>query len=440
MAQPKVLMLGWEFPPLINGGLGIASHGIAQALAHRTALSLILPKVHPDFALANTQLIGLNQLNLKKTVTAELQRDFFNKVEEVYRVSVGLDPYYVAHEDKKDISIFSYSEKDKTESEEEIDPNPFQVSEDLYDHHVIDKVRFYTRHVLSMAEEKDFDIIHAHDWMTFPAALELKLATGKPLVLHVHSLDYDRGGPELKNWIYSLEKEVLQEADKIVAVSHYTASILREHYDVAADKIQAVYNGIEPREAYKKKKGFPEKLVLFLGRVTGQKGPEIFLEVAEKVYRRYPEVRFVMAGTGDKLKRLIEAGAYTEVGHRFHFTGFLDREQVADLLAMSDVYCMPSVSEPFGLSALEAAQFNIPMVLSSQSGVSEVMPGALTADHWDTDEMSEQIIDILTNESMGRLLVEQNKEALEGLTWDRAGEQLLKLYENILEEPSLKEV
>ena len=438
MSTPKVLMLGWEFPPIINGGLGIASLGIAQALAKRSALTLILPKVDSNFSLDQTELIGLNSLDLKKYREEQLFRDYFEKIEEVHEAPVSLDPYYVEFQQRNTIRAHRRLAKNSFLVPEAEDENPFAADEDLYGHRVVEKVRLYTKFVCQIAEERDFDVIHAHDWMTFPAALELKLRTGKPIVLHVHSLDYDRGGPELKNWIYELEKELLAEADQIVAVSHYTSSILQDHYQVPTEKIKVVYNGVAPVETFQKAKPFPEKLVLFLGRVTGQKGPEIFLDVAQKVYERYPEVRFVMAGTGDRLKRMIEAGAYTEVGHRFHFTGFLNREQVSDLLAMSDIYCMPSVSEPFGLSALEAAQFGLPMVLSKQSGVSEVMRGALTADHWDTEEMAEQVLDLLTNESMARLLVEQNTEALEGLTWERAGDDLISLYQQILDTETIE--
>ena len=431
MAQPKVLMLGWEFPPIINGGLGVASMGIARALSSKSALTLILPKADPKLTLQNTELVGLNQLDLKKYREEELYRDYFESIEEVMQVPVSMDPYHSELQYRNTVLAHRRQAKNHYLVPEGEDENPFEADDDLYGHRVVEKVRLYAKYACQIAEEREFDVIHAHDWMTFPAALEIKLRTGTPIVLHVHSLDYDRGGADLKNWIFHLEKELLQEADQVVAVSHYTAGIMETHYGVDPEKITVVYNGVTPRETYSKPKGFPEKLVLFLGRVTGQKGPENFLEVAQRVYRRFPEVRFVMAGTGDRLKRMIEAGAYTEVGHRFHFTGFLDQQGVGDLLAMSDVYCMPSVSEPFGLSALEAAQFGVPMVISRQSGVSEVLPGALVADHWDTDDMAQQVLDLLTNEPMARLLAEQNTDALHKLSWDAAADKLLALYSSL---------
>ena len=427
-------MLGWEFPPVINGGLGVATLGIARALAARTSLTLILPKAAPGLALENTEVVGLNQLDIKQYREEELIQDYFESIESVFQVPVSMDPYYTELQYRNTLRAHRRQAKSTYLTPEAADENPFEVDEDLYGHRVVEKVRLFAKFACQIAEGRDFDVIHAHDWMTFPAALEIKLRTGKPLVLHVHSLDYDRGGPDLKNWIFELEQSLLAQADKVVAVSHYTRSILIEQYGIAPEKVEAVHNGLTPREVFTKPKGFPDKLVLFLGRVTSQKGPEIFLDVAQRVYNRFPEVRFVMAGAGDRLKRLIEAGAYSEVGHRFHFTGFLNQKQVSDLLAMSDVYCMPSVSEPFGLSALEAAQFGIPMVISKQSGVSEVLPGALSADHWDVEELAEQVLDLLTNESMARLLVEQNSEALGGVTWERNAEQLLKIYDEIVEE------
>lgn len=431
MVQPKVLMLGWEFPPHINGGLGVASLGIARAVAQHAKLHLILPKVASDTSVANIQMYGLNQLDLKKYREEELLRDYFTEMEQVHEVPMALDPYHVALTQDSSLVAHRSQAKNTHLVPQSADENPFDGEEDLYGGRVVEKVRLYAKFVCQLAEEIAYDVIHAHDWMTFPAAVELKIRTGKPLVFHVHSLDYDRGGPELKNWIFQLEKDLLKEADRVVAVSHYTAAILQEHYHIESSKIKVVHNGICPKESYSKPKGFPEKLVLFLGRVTNQKGPEIFLQVAQRVYERYPEVRFVMAGTGDRLKKLIEAGAYTEVGHRFHFTGFLDQHHVMDLLAMSDVYCMPSVSEPFGFSALEAAQFKLPMVLSRQSGVSEVLPGALVADYWDEEDMADQLLDLLTNEGMARLLVEQNTEALHDLTWEVTAKLLLETYEGV---------
>lgn len=300
---------------------------------------------------------------------------------------------------------------------------------ELYGEDVIQKVILFSKYVLKIAERKEFDVVYAHDWMTFLAGLEVKAKTGKPLALHVHALDYDRGGPESKGWIFELEKYAMENADLIMPVSNYTASVITGHYGINPEKVSAVHNGADHVDVFNIQKGFPEKLVLFLGRVTGQKGPEFFLEVASKVFESYPKVRFVVAGTGDRLKRLIETGAYRQIGHKFHFTGFLTKEKVHKLLAMTDVYCMPSVSEPFGLSALEAAQFGVPMVISKQSGVAEVLSGALSADYWDVNLMAEHIINLLKSKRLSSKVVKQSLLDMESLTWDVAAE---KIYQNFL--------
>ena len=267
--------------------------------------------------------------------------------------------------------------------------------------------------------------------MTF-AGVEIKKHTGKPLAVHVHSLSYDRSGPDSRGWVYDIEKYGMQEADIVIPVSDYTGDIVVHHFGIDRNKVFPVHNGVDLVDAYKQDKSFPEKLVLFLGRITLQKGPEIFLEIASKVLKETDNVRFVMAGTGDKLKRIIESGSYKNVGNKFHFTGFLDKEKVNSLLSQADVYCMPSVSEPFGLSALEAAQFGIPAVISKQSGVAEVLKGALKADFWDVDLMAEHISCLLNDSEVKDSVVENSYKDLRGLTWDSASEKIIDVFSNYL--------
>jgi glycosyltransferase involved in cell wall biosynthesis len=220
-------------------------------------------------------------------------------------------------------------------------------------------------------------------------------------------------------------------ADAVLPVSHYTGSIAESHYGVTKHKITAVHNGADPVKVYHDTKDFPEKLILFLGRITGQKGPQYFLDIAAKVIEHVPNVRFVMAGTGDRLRSLIETGAYRQIGNKFHFTGFLNKEKVQKLLSIADVYCMPSVSEPFGLSALEAAQFGIPCVISKQSGVAEVLYGALKADFWDVDKMAGHIISLLQNEALRESVIRNAFNDLENLTWEKAAEKVVGVYQKV---------
>lgn len=438
----KVLMLGWEFPPVINGGLGVACLGLSKALSEFVDLTVILPKSDPNFIVENVELIGLNNIDLKsilkkETTTTKTLYDTFADTE---YVNIDIDPYLhlsqTMGKERVRISESTITDTQLTEqqSEELMIEKFLHVFRDgeLYGEDVIQKVIYYSKYVLMLAAHKEFDVIYAHDWMTFLAGLEIKAKTGKPLALHVHALDYDRGGPDSKGWIYDLEKYAMENADLILPVSEYTAGVISNHYGIDPEKVKPVHNGADDVEAYKLERGFPEKLVLFLGRVTGQKGPEFFLEVASKVFESYPKVRFVVAGTGDRLKRLIESGAYKQIGHKFHFTGFLNKEKVHKLLAMTDVYCMPSVSEPFGLSALEAAQFGIPMVISRQSGVAEVLSGALSADYWDTDLMAEHILSLLKSKRLSNQVVKMSNKDLKHLRWKDSAQKVYDAFETLL--------
>ncbi len=415
-------MLGWEFPPIINGGLGVACYGIAKALAKKSDLSLIIPKADPNFVVQNVETIGLNTAKAEELMKG---RDLFSFKDflDVEYVESNIMPYQPV----KNIEKLELENKELSY----LDDLNFFKQDDLYGGNVLGRVMKFTNVAVRIAMLKDFDVIHAHDWMTFFAGIQIKALSDKPLVLHVHATEVDRSGPENKGVVYEIEKKGFEEADKIIAVSHYTSQIIQEHYGISADKIEVCYNGIEKVETFRNPRSNGEKLVLYLGRLVSQKGPEYFLETALKVIDQNPEVRFVMAGTGDSLRHLIEEGAARRIGSKFHFTGFLNPEKVRQLYSMADVYVMPSISEPFGLSALEAAQFGIPCVLSKQSGVSEVMPNALMADFWDTDLMARHISDLLRNETLKDYVVNTTFQDIENLTWDTTADNILKVYDKI---------
>jgi len=424
MKRPKVLMLGWEFPPIINGGLGVACLGLAKALSKHVDLTMIIPKSDPNFIVDKVELIGLNNLDIEKFKQIKTSK-FYKKFAKVETVEANIDPY-----DTADISFDIL--KSETGMNFRIDEmkNVFSMG-DLYGDDLIHKVIEFAKYTTRLALTKDFDVVHCHDWMTFLAGIEIKKLTGKPLVLHVHATEYDRSGPEARNFVYELERWAMHYADAVLPVSHYTGSIAESHYGVTKHKITAIHNGADPVKVYHDTKDFPEKLILFLGRITGQKGPQYFLDIAAKVIEHVPNVRFVMAGTGDRLRSLIETGAYRQIGNKFHFTGFLNKEKVHKLLSIADVYCMPSVSEPFGLSALEAAQFGIPCVISKQSGVAEVLYGALKADFWDVDKMAGHIISLLQNEALRESVIRNAFNDLENLTWDKAAEKVVGVYQKV---------
>ncbi len=432
MKKLKVLSLGWEFPPIINGGLGVACYGLSQSLAKLVDLTLIIPKSDIGADLPGANLIGLNMLNpdhyrLTKEQLAHSYESFANVIE---IPQTNFSPYsdneLVSVDKKESTHTEVVTEKKVTVFTHFEDLPTFNI-EELYGEDIYDKIQRYAQVVAHIAATLEFDVIHAHDWMTFLAGMEVKAQSGKPLVLHVHALETDRTGTENRGFVFNLEKQAMQYADSIIAVSKFTADSILKYYQVSLSKVHAVHNGVEAVVPYKSEKGFPEKMVLFLGRLTGQKGPGYFMEVAQRVLNKYPDVRFVMAGSGDRLKTLIETGAYKKLGTKFHFTGFMDREKVYQLLSMADVYCMPSVSEPFGLSALEAAQFGVPTVISRQSGVSEVLKGALSTDFWDVDRMAKNIVDLLTNDKIRERVINENYKNLETLTWDNSAEQVERI-------------
>lgn len=435
MSRLRVLKLGWEFPPLINGGLGIACLGLSRALAKHVDLTVVVPKSSPEADYSDFHLVGLNLVTLTELQQAE-SRYRYESFAQVRQVPVFLDPYEdggLVGDALTELRALPGGEAIFSETTlKQLDS--FKVGE-LYGPDLGGKVVEFSKVAAKLALLEDFDIIHAHDWMTYLAGIEVKKATGKPLVVHVHALQYDRAGADARGWIYDLEKYGLDEADRIIPVSRYTGEIIATHYGINPAKISPVHNGADPVEAFATKKKFPEKLVLFLGRLTSQKGPEFFLETAAKVIAKNPKVRFVVAGTGDKLRPLIESGAFRGLGGHFHFTGFLDKQKVHDLLSMTDVYCMPSVSEPFGLSALEAAQFGIPAVISKQSGVAEVLQGALKADYWDVELMAKHITDLLEDEELRARVIEQAKLDIEASTWDAAAAKVMKIYEELAAPP-----
>lgn len=429
MKRLRVLKLGWEFPPLINGGLGIACLGLSRALAKQVDLRVVVPKADPDAQFDGFQLTGLNAVRVEDLQKVE-GRYRYESFAQVQRVPVHLDPYEFGeaamidhlHDVPGGEVKFSHTTRKQLEQ--------FRMG-DLYGSDLGDRVIEFSKIAAKLAMQDDFDVVHAHDWMTFLAGVEVKKATGKPLVVHVHASQYDRAGADARGWIYDIEKYGMREADRVIPVSIYTGQVCAAHYGIDEAKIRPVHNGADPVEVFTTRKKFPEKLVLFLGRLTAQKGPEFFLEIAARVLASNPDVRFVVAGTGEKLRPLIETGAFHGLGGHFHFTGFLNKEKVNELLSMTDVYCMPSVSEPFGLSALEAAQFGIPAVISKQSGVAEVLCGALVADFWDTELMAKHINDLLTDDDLRDRVVEQAKRDIAASTWDAAADKVVSIYQEI---------
>jgi glycogen(starch) synthase len=424
----KVLMLGWEFPPFFSGGLGVATFGMVKALSPKVNIKLIIPNSSGNVSLSNVNIVGLNAVSAEELNLERLQFDYAKYTSELHSVSLTVSPYHHINEAILKNKLDKFDSLAMKESKLET-IRTFFSGNDLYGFDIKYKIYLYAQLVDQLVSGGEFDLIHAHDWITFPAGIQLKKRTQKPLILHVHSLETDRAGEATRNEIYWLEKEGMTIADRIFSVSQFTKDQIIKHYGIEAEKIHVVHNGIDPEHKPKTQHQLRDKLIVFLGRITHQKGPEFLLETAEKVSRVYPRLKFVVAGTGDQFSHLLETSAYKKMGSKFIFTGFLTKSKVDEHLNMADVYFRPSVSEPFGLTALEAAQHHVPTVLSSQSGAAEVMKSSLKADFWDTDKYANYIYALLKYNALNHQLTETANNELSGLTWNHTAEKIWNVYQ-----------
>ena len=299
-----------------------------------------------------------------------------------------------------------------------------------YGKSLLQEVKRYAIVAANIAAKENFDIIHAHDWLTYLAGVEAKKVSGKALVIHVHATEFDRSGTNVNQLVYDIEKAGMHYADKIITVSNMTRTTVIERYGISPEKITTIYNGVEKDlfENKKYKKNIDEKIVTFLGRVTFQKGPEYFIEAAYKVIQKTDKVRFVMAGSGDMLRRMIRRVASLGIGDRFHFTDFLKGEDVSRMFGMSDVYVMPSVSEPFGISPLEAMSSEVPVIISKQSGVAEILQHAIKIDFWDIDAMADAIYGLIKYDGLSRMFTRHGTDEVNKLKWEKAAKQVHEIY------------
>lgn len=476
-----VFMLGWEFPPFISGGLGTACYGLTKALSRQDArITFVLPKAVGSEYSSHVRLLSpqapeaavgdrmpqsvastyqmqratngsANGISTNGSVLARSNgtangasngKDPMANVTFMAIPSRIISPYLSAGpsgggqavelprqpEHRRPVNVLGSAYDRGLAAWSQSQPAGAHYEGDL-----LAETKRYADLCVYLAAGQDFDVIHAHDWMTFPAGLAVAAATGKPLVVQVHSTEFDRAGENINQQVYDIERRGVHGALRVVAVSYLTRSILEHRYGVPPDKIEVVYNGIdnetspsttEPRTAIRK----GDKIVLFLGRVTMQKGPEYFVNAAKKVLQKYDQVKFVMAGSGDKIRDVIELAAAQGIGHKVLFTGFLRGKDVERIFKMADVYVMPSVSEPFGIAPLEAIRHDVPVIISKTSGVAEVLTHALKVDFWDTDEIANKIIAVLKHPPLSSTLREHADIELRSLTWDGAAKQCQDVY------------
>jgi len=426
----RVLMFGWEFPPHISGGLGTASYGLTKGMATMDDLEVIfvVPKAWGDEDQSMVRLIGANKVPVAyKKIFYKGTRTPIEKIEVFSKIVPYTDP-----ED-----FWKRVSSEVTGHRLFIQTNNTGMVDfsGRYDHNLLDEIYKYSIVASVIAEENDFDVIHAHDWLAYPAGIAAMEVSGKPLVIHVHATDFDRSGGNVNPEVYRIEKRGMDAASKIITVSNLTRDIVINKYNINPDKVETVYNAVEHVELTENivvNKGFDEKVVTFLGRITLQKGPEYFIEAAYKVLKVMDNVRFVMAGSGDMMERMMRRAASLRITDRFHFTGFLKGMDVYTMLAMSDVYIMPSVSEPFGISPLEAMQSNVPVIISKQSGVAEILTHAVKTDFWDIDAMADAIYGILNYPALANMIIRNGKEEVVRLKWDNSARHVRDIYERVI--------
>ncbi|MCX6707708.1 MAG: glycosyltransferase family 4 protein [Candidatus Woesearchaeota archaeon] len=415
----RVLMFGWEFPPFASGGLGTACEGIVKGLAARGENVIFVAPKTPASSKHNIKLISANDDPILKNVK--------------FRMLPGLLTPYM-------------SEQEYHGLKQEVQEDPHNKNESaqpiLYGKNLFQEVHMFSERARQIARKEQFDVIHAHDWLTFSAGIKAKEISRKPLVVHVHATEFDRtGGNGINQFVYNLEKEGMEKADRVITVSNYTKNMVVSNYGIDPAKIDVVHNAVEFTDysynANKTKLSNEDKIVLFLGRITLQKGPDYFIYAAKRVIDMYPNVKFVIAGSGDMEPFIIEKVAELGISDKVLFAGFLKGADVDLAYRMADLYVMPSVSEPFGITPLEALRNNVPVMISKQSGVSEVLQNALKVDFWDIDEMANKMINVLRYGELREELRDKGSDEVKKFSWLNTAGKCVDVYNKMINDNNI---
>lgn len=400
-------MLGWEFPPFNAGGLGTACYGLTKALSSlNVEITFVIPKAPCDFS-----------HDFLRIINADIE---YKHLTNLYWVKSNLVPYHETYDPRKKVFKHKNRNLDKFK---------------LYGENTFQEVEFFAKRVLEIPNLNEYDVIHGHDWMTYPAAISLKTKTGKPLILHIHATEFDRGIIGINQKVYEIEKQGFENADLIVAVSNFTKKTVVEKYGISPEKIRVVHNGVlfeKIKEDYDVKIFPGDKVVLFLGRITIQKGPLYFIEAAKLVAEQIENVKFVVTGEGDLLPEMIEKSAEYGLSDKIVFTGFLRGKELKRMYRLADVYVMPSVSEPFGITPLESMSLGTPVIISKQSGVSEVIRNCLKVDFWDVRKLANHIVSVLRYNELRDCLKEHGYEEVSNINWDKSAEKMLNIYHEVI--------
>lgn len=453
-ADMRVLMFGWEFPPHISGGLGTACYGLTKGLSYRDVdMIFVVPKAYGDEDQSAVSLVGASNVPVKQRTY-----QFYEDIEETNIPGLKKSSQEMTYiEVGSHIMPYMSPEEFEIFVKEKIDQGDFQwekmreksLKGDWTEDEIIGKIEFTGKYGPSLLQEvsnyglvaaeiaqnHDFDLIHAHDWLTYAAGIAAKKVSGKPLVIHVHATEFDRTGENVNTLVYAIEKMGMEAADRVITVSNLTRNTVIQKYGISPEKVFTVYNAVEPQEDAEKEeytKSVDEKVVTFLGRITYQKGPEYFIEAAKLVLQKTDKARFVMAGNGDLLRKMIRYAARLGISDKFHFTDFLRGKDVDRMFALSDVYVMPSVSEPFGISPLEAMRSNVPVIISKQSGVSEILKHAIKTDFWDVNAMADAIYGLIKYPALSAMFRKYGREEVDSLKWENAAVHIKEVYKSAL--------
>lgn len=428
-------MFGWEFPPHIAGGLGTACYGMTRGLARNgVEVVFVMPRAYGDEDQRFVRVVNASDVETIGTRDHEFSEELLEKVSFIH-IDSNMLPYispeeYAAYHDE-------FVRSGRTHEWTDVWKQRYTFS-GKYGANLMEEVARYAMVAAQVAKdlEGQFDVIHAHDWLTYFAGIAAKRVSGKPLVVHMHATEFDRSGENINRRVYAIEKAGMQAADRVIAVSELTRRIVIGKYGIPAEKVVTVHNAVrfgESEDAVPER-AVKDKVVTFLGRITYQKGPDYFVEAAAKVLQRVPDVRFVMAGSGDLMNHVVRRVAQLGIADRFHFTGFLKGGEVQRMFRLSDVYVMPSVSEPFGISPLEAMRSGVPVIISRQSGVAEVLDYAIKVNYWDVDALADAIYGLLTYPALGRMFASKGLEEVTGLKWTNAATKIKTVYETVVAE------
>ncbi len=416
----KVLMIGWDYPPDITGGIGTVCHWLNEALDKKgVTLKIITSTPRQQSDAPRYQDDGKEEIEFIHLADKE-----FDKITKCYlnqlSVPTAVTPYQYPNLDTK---------IDKTQSDvlNKIMGQNSSVMKDL--------LLKYSKKVLLAVKGEHFDLIHAHDWPTFQAAQLVKDIVKCPVILHVHSTELDRMTIFANSAIIEMEKQGFAIADSIISVSNFTKKILVDFYNVDPSKIKVIHNGVpkgfDNLSINQDLPDFKEKIITFCGRITQQKGPGYFVNAAFKLIEKYPDVRFIMAGEGNQKNEMISMVAALGISRKFHFPGFLSIQQVKELLCISDLVVMPSVSEPFGLIAVEAISVGVPVIVSKESGVSEILQNINQVDYWETEELADEMYKCLNHPNLAKRRVFESQKDLKDYSWEKVADRVIELYETI---------